>query len=366
MSFDLPKHIVMRPAKYIILAALVAQTRAVVAQRSWTTSAGTASISVLGTDVSKYKRTVLCADLLNIETHNDATVYAKFKFETLIGDRIMPFVSIRSTWLDAATRHVFNDYPMPAGGLQKMTATDIGGAFFFKVRTIDRDLKIVLRSSHGGGYSYTKYTHVPGQVMRLTGIRGGMFNYKKALKFGEDSHSMYRYKSADGLTDLPINDVGVFTDPQPAGQSYQPMSMSIVKCLFAGLQLRSATNTFVKVAGYGRRSNARVLDLYMDLMYAPSITISNVRDIDGNEWQLVPGDKALRRLGYRFGYSIRQSKNAGISFSNEFGLRPGAIMSKSFLSSGAYISLGCGMSLASGKYIKLGGNKKETKDEEKK
>ncbi len=89
---------------------------------------------------------------------------------------------------------------------------------------------------------------VNSAVRRQSGIRGGVFSFRKALPFDEGSHDRFHYQSADGLTVLPISNVGVFTYEQPAGDAYMPIAMSRVACTYGGIHFRNIKNTIIKKA----------------------------------------------------------------------------------------------------------------------
>ena len=321
------------------------------------------SYTVLEKDPDKYKRTVLYLDLINFDTYNDFSAGYGAKLETFVGDRIMPFVYLKKSWIDAATTHAVSGYPVAVGGLEKQSINEYGGAFFFSVKNKSRGIGVTLRSSssRSGGYIYThtKSVSVPGEVKRMFGVRGSLFAHSKVLQLNEESHKRYRYKSADGLIDVPINNVGVFTSVQPAGEAYKPLPMMQATSLCMGLQLRKVTNIKLKVSGYGKRANAKVVDFYADIMYGLSTSISNVKDIAGKEWQIVPQANAIRKMGWRTGFAIHASKTWNILYSFEFGKRPGAIVGDNFLSNGTYLLTTAGMTFGSAKYLTLKHRAKE-------
>ncbi len=356
----------MLTQKLILGVLLLVPALSVSGQRSWSYSAGNINVAVLETDPDKYKRTVLSTDLIGFDTYLDINVSYNFKLETMLGERIMPSLQIRHSWLDAATSHIGGGYPTTAGGLQKQSITDLGAVYFFHSVKKKASVKVVLSSVTSGRYTTTHSVHVPSEVRRMAGIRGGIFAFRKALAFDENSHSTYHYKSADGLTVVPISNVGNYTYVQPAGQAYMPIAMSHVTCLYGGIHLRNIKHTVIKAEGYRRKkATAKVVDLYFDLMYAPTVTIDNVVDVDKKEWTIVPQDEAIRHLGYRIGYAFHSTRTAGVIFSSEFGKRPGAKMGKSFMDNGTFVTFNMGFSIGSGKYLKLKheGHKKEAKAE---
>ncbi len=130
--------------------------------------------------------------------------------------------------------------------------------------------------------------------------------------------------------------------------------MSYTTSIYGGLHLRNVKNTVIRAESYGRRANAKVVDVYLDLMFAPVISIGNTVDISGKEWKIVPQAGAVRHLGYKVGYAMHSTKSFGFMFYTEFGKKPGPIMGKDFIGNGTYISAGLGVTIASGKQLSFG------------
>ncbi|MES2703953.1 MAG: hypothetical protein V4649_15035 [Bacteroidota bacterium] len=316
---------------------------------SISTGAQQVSYTVIEKDPDKYKRTILYLDLINCDTYNDISAGYAAKLETVVGNRLMLWGQLKRSWLDAAARSRYN-YPVAADGLQKHAINDFGGVFFLTNKNKDKHVKVVLRSSSGGGYSYSKYIMVPATMKSHFGIRGGLFYNAKVLELDNDAHKRFRYESLDGTMNLPIEDVGS-SAVQPAGNAYCPLPLMKATSLYSGLHIRKITNVRLKVGRYGKRANAKVVDVFADLMYGTSTDISNVRDVDGVEWKILPQNGAIRKIGWRIGYSIHSARTFHYQYSAEFGRRPGAIVGDNFTSNGTYITLAMGVSIGSGQYL---------------
>ncbi len=150
----------------VVAAAIVASCSLATAQ--------SVSYRLLESNPDAYKPTALSLDLINCDTYLAAAAGYSVKLETVIARRLMPFISYKHSWEDLATRHIYNTYPMPKGGLRKQTVIDAGAVLFLRSKTKKRPVRVVLHSSSGGGYTYTKYVMVPSEVKRMTGI-GGVF-----------------------------------------------------------------------------------------------------------------------------------------------------------------------------------------------
>lgn len=313
-------------------------------------SAQMTSYTKISDDPHNYKPTAAYVDLFNADTYLDANIGYGLKVETVVLKRLMPWIQYKYSYLDIATHHVVSGYPTKEGGLKKQMILDLGGAFFLADKEKKKSLKVVLSSFSGGGYTHTRYMMVPGTIRRMFGVEGGIYYNRKALEFDDDSHSMYTYKTPTGQ-EVPIEGVGTSSgNPQPAGESYKPLSMTNVVSMYGGLRMRKVTSLFISVNGR-TKNNAKVSDLYFDLMLAPVVPIADVVDISGAKWGIEAKKGSIRHLGWRVGYSARGVKTLGMQYNFEFGQKPGPMLSKSFLSNGTYISMGFGVSLAFKKLI---------------
>ncbi len=323
-------------------------------------TAQSVSYRLIESDPDKYKPTALSLDLINFDTYIEPSIGYGLKLETIILNRIMPFINYKHAWMDLSARHIYNSYPMPKNGLANQTTIDLGGVLFLRSKVKKKSVRVVLHSSSSSTHTYTTYLMVPSEIKKMAGVGGGIYFSKKALKFEDDAHPLYRYKSLDGTIDVPIHDVGYTgTDVQPAGDAYTPFAMSYTTSIYGGLHFRSVVNTVIRADGYGRKANAKVADYYIDLMYAPVVAIGNVKDIDGKEWEMVPQSGAIRHLGYKLGYSLHGVKSLGFMYYAEFGKKPGPAMGKSFLNNGTYITVGMGVTIASGKQLSFKHSKKD-------
>ena len=313
-------------------------------------SAQMTSYTKVSDDPHSYKPTAAYIDLFNADTYLDASISYGLKVETVVLKRLMPWVQYRHSYMDMATHHVVSGYPTKEGGLKKQMVLDIGGALFLADHEKKKSLKVVLSSFSGGGYTHTRYMMVPGTRRRMFGVEGGVFYNRKALEFDDASHSMYSYKTPSGQV-VPIDGVGTSSgNPQPAGESYKPLSMTNVVSIYGGVRMRKVTSLFINVGGR-TKNNAKVSDLYFDLMLAPVVPIADVVDINGAKWGIEAKSGSIRHLGWRMGYSARGVKTAGLQYNFEFGQRPGPMLSKEFLGNGTFISMGLGVSIAYKKLI---------------
>ncbi len=299
---------------------------------------------------AQYKPTNVYIDLFDADTYLGPSIGYGVKVETVLLGKIMPSVFFKSYYLDANARHNKSDgYPMPDGGLGKQTVLDLGCTLFLIGKEKKKDLRVVLSSHSSGKYTFTKYTMIPGTIKRQFGVEGGIYYNRRALEFDDASHSLYKYKSSTGV-ESPIESVGGSGINQPAGNYYQPYSMTNVVSLYGGVKLRKITNLVVDVNGR-KKSNAKVIDLYADIMLAPIIPIADIVDQNGAKWEIKPESNALRHLGWRAGAMMRGSRTASIQFNFEFGQKPGPKLGTGFMENGTYINMGVGLGLGFKKFL---------------
>lgn len=329
--------------KLFFISAALAVTSSVVFAQS-------VSYKVTSDDPAKYKPTAAYIDLFNADTYLGASIGWGVKLETILLKRIMPYASIKSAYSDISTHHVVSGYPTSEGGLHKQMIVDLGGVLYLVNKQKSKNLRVVLSSYSTGRTTHTRYIMVPGTIKRMFGVEGGIYYNRKALEFDGDSHDLYTYKAPSGQ-EVPIEDVGSgSSNPQPAGESYNPLSMTNIASIYGGVHLRKVTSLFIMAEGK-KKSNARVSDLYADLMLAPVVPIKDVIDINGARWGIEPKSGAIRHLGWRVGFSARGVRTLGLQYNFEFGQKPGPKLGKDFMDNGTYISIGMGVSLAFRKLI---------------
>jgi hypothetical protein len=341
----------MKGKMKLVLAALLACSTAANAQM--------VSYEKKYDNPNDYKRTKLFVDLFNVDWYLNATIGSGLRLETVVADRLMPWAQVKFALADAATKHVVSGYPTNENGQKKQLITDVGAALFLVNKNKTKKVKIVLSSFSTGRTTTTKYIKIPATVKKMFGVEGGLNYNRRAIGFEDESHAMYKYESMDGQTTLPIPSVGS-SNTQPTGEAYKPQSMTNIASVFGGIHLRTVTNVSISAKGSGWKSNHTVTDFYIDAMLAPVIPIAHVIDNSGVEWKIKPEKGAIRNLGWRVGYVHHNSENTvGFQYNFEFGQKPGPKMGDDLMSSGAYISLGFGLTIGSDKHIGLGMTKKK-------
>lgn len=329
-----------------------------VAAMMTTANAQMVSYKVLTDDPDDYKRSMLYLDLFNAETYLTPTLGSAAKLETMVGGRIMPWAQVRYSWADAATHHVVSGYPTNAGGQKKSLTIDLGSAFYLVSKNKHKKVKVVLSSFSSGSKTYSKYLMVPAYVKKQFGVEGGVNIARKALEFEDNSHPFYNYKNLTTGAELPIGSVGNLSVGSPAGEAYNPLSMTTIFSIYGGLHLRTIRNLTISSSSWGVKSNRSVGDFYVDAMLAPAVNVKDVVDIAGKTWGIEKQAGAIRNLGWRVGYTHHNSQRTSFQYNFEFGQKPGPVMGKEFLDNGTYISLSMGLSIGSRKFVGIAPKKK--------
>lgn len=309
------------------------------------THAQTTNYRLLRSDPDDYKRTVAYFDLFTADTYLNPNLGSALKVETVIANRLMPWVQVKYSWADANTHHVVSGFPTNASGLKNQMIVDAGGALFLTSKNKNKRVKVVLSSHSFGGYTHTSYLMVPSTVKKMFGVEGGVYYNRRALEFDDASHALYHYKSMDGSYDKPISALGSTTAGEPAGENYKPLSMTNIASIYGGIHYRKVNYTSIYATGYGTRTNASVIDLYADVMLAPIVPIANVVDIKGKEYEIVAQKGSIRNLGWKAGVTAHSAKTLSFEYNFEFGQKPGPMMGTGFMDNGTYISMGLGFAL---------------------
>lgn len=253
----------------------------------------------------------------------------------------------RNAYLDMNARdHFDGSLPMAKNGLKKMKYLELGGAFNLVDKTRDASLKVVLSStSYTVGntrYTNTKYIMVPGQRRTILQVRGGLTTSTTAIDMGDEDEIAPNFKAtAKGDTTSFV--FGSFGEDVDGSAIYGGYTMMRMVNLHAGFSLKRITNLIISTDNYGNRSNASLNDLYLDVLFAPVVSFSDVKTVGGKEWDISNTD--MKRLGWRAGWSTRSSSRSFLTYKFEFGSRPGFRGKKSLIGSNAFLFLSMGWSI---------------------
>lgn len=198
----------------------------------------------------------------------------------------------------------------------------LGLIFVNKERNVN--CKIVLSSSTSGNYRYTKYITVPAKSRLLVALRGGFVQYTNTLNYKNLSDSLLTF-NGKSYKEAKAAGSYVFTDTinKVNGQNaiVDQIGGIAFTSIYGGIQFRTIRDLVLDVDGYGYRSNSRYSDFFIDVMFAPVLSIKDFKNTDGTKYDVKYTD--LSRLGWRLGWFWRKPKDQGFSAKFEFGSRPG-------------------------------------------
>ncbi len=241
-------------------------------------------------------------------------------------------VDYRKAYLDANASGVFSP-----SGLQKSSQLEIGGVFNFRYKLKNVAHKVVLHSSSGGGYTYTKYIMVMGEARKVAGLRGGFLSFLSNHKVDNDITEAFteydlKGKANDGQVRYLRDSVNYETI------NYVAQSTGI----YAGIDLKSLKFLVINGEGYGKRSCRTVNNFYADVLFTPLVKYelkpnagqSYLNDVDVNI-----SENKRRMIGWRAGWQWIFNSTVGFNSKMEIGQQPG-VPKKSF-----FMTVGFGMSI---------------------
>lgn len=201
----------------------------------------------------------------------------------------------------------------------KFIVRDLTAEYILFDKAEKGEVKIVLSESVSqsskGTYSSSKYIKVPGTTRTLFSARGGIYNYQSPFKISE----LKKVKAHEILD----------TAGHPNGFGNAGFLIKSTS-VFAGISYNIINNTKIKASGFGKaKSTEKWLSIYLDLMYAPLISIENY------------SAKNSKRLGWRYGFLADWHTTKNITFSGraEIGSRTGIKQNGFYLYGGFGITI---------------------------
>lgn len=224
--------------------------------------------------------------------------------------------------------------------LKKYLHIELGGTYNLSENTKIKNKKVVLSSYTSGRTTTTSYIMVPATVRRVTGVRGGLYNYHTAITARQNGTENEGVISTDGSRfggAARLNPVGVAKDTFFNTESATNMK---VLGIYGGLSFTSYHRIMINSDGYGTKGGSRYTNIFLDAMIAP-VRIDDFEGGKGEKYD-VSGKGALgfkaRHWGARIGYEYLMTKNKlGYYARTEMGFKPGLASSK------FYVSLGFGI-----------------------
>ncbi|GAB4206399.1 MAG: hypothetical protein Fur0023_16230 [Bacteroidia bacterium] len=215
-----------------------------------------------------------------------------------------------------------NGYKISDDNTKNYTYIEGGLGLIFKHSQYSQNVGIILSqsssTSYYSGYSVTttttKYIRggVPANHLHIWAFRGGLYSYSNSLSYKNLSDSLLIFRGGSKE----------FTYKDSLGNSKFNTGFGAMTTLaiYGGIQSRLIRDLQIDVDGYGYRENSRYLDYYLDIIFAPVISIKDF-SAHGTTYDVNYSKKG--RFGWRFGVSNRHPSDQGFNFKFEFGVRPG-------------------------------------------
>ncbi|GIV27027.1 MAG: hypothetical protein KatS3mg027_0841 [Bacteroidia bacterium] len=201
--------------------------------------------------------------------------------------------------------------------------TEGGIGFIIKHSDYTRNVPIILSQStsyysgYYGTYQVTTTRYIRGGVSArhhgVIALRTGYFSYSNSLYYKNLSDSLLRFKGNG--SDFTYKDS---INNKNFSKAY---GATTVLSLYGGIQFRTIRQLQLDVDGYGFRENSVYYDIFIDLLFAPVVSIKDFTS-SGKTYNIDYSKKS--HFGWRMGFAKRHPKDQGFNFKFEFGVRPGA------------------------------------------
>ncbi len=222
---------------------------------------------------------------------------------------------------DAANRNAFNDNTISA-----YFYGDMGGTYHIIDQTKESQSKVLLYSKRLKGTEWAatvpKNALVPNTVREIVGGRGGAFFYTTSTDLSKilSKQDLLLYYDDDG-SQVITEDLDLYTNVFAYG-FYVGGSMSWFKNFSVTFKSR-----------WQPSGDDLLLTTYLDLLYAPGITIDDllVRNPSGTQETVSLGNVKQSPFGFRAGVKGKFNRALGWGYGLESGLRPGVQKNQFFL-----------------------------------
>lgn len=242
-------------------------------------------------------------------------------------------IDYRKAYLDGNATGIFSPK-----GLNKSSQLELGGVFNFRNKLKNAAHKVVLHSSSGGGYTYTKYIMVMGECRKISGLRGGFLSFLSNHKVDNDITKAFteydlKGKASDGQIRFLRDSINYETI------NYIARSTGI----YAGIDFKTLKFLVINADGYGKRSCRIVNNFYADVLFTPLVKY----DLKPNAGQKIFDDVDVnisenkrRMIGWRAGWHWIFNSAVGFNAKMEVGQQPGVPKQSFFMTVRFGMSIG--------------------------
>lgn len=169
----------------------------------------------------------------------------------------------------------------------------------------NRPMKAHVKTEYHGSYKVESSLPFRGTKKRLYQVRGGLFYNRTVVN-----------------RDVPNPDVFEPVLNSPNGFQEEPYTNMAYTALVGGINLSRVWEAQVDIEGYGTRTTRAHNTFYIDVMFAPAISLRKMK-VEDVEYDLVDNNHfGKQNLGWRVGWGgLPDYKN--FTWGTEFGNRPG-------------------------------------------
>lgn len=181
---------------------------------------------------------------------------------------------------------------------------------------------VVKREKPGAGLQWPAAGTVlmPGNVRIIKGIRTGFAAWRSAI-------DVTRALDAQGSRNADVALPEELLDEDGNATPFNIFSNLYTRSFYAGFSITRIQNQSVLFNDYETAINDRILNVWVDAMYAPWLSL------DPAAYGIATydlGKVELNQLGFRFGLDIKSNRKVGWSYGAEIGSRPAPVKMSSF------------------------------------
>lgn len=268
----------------------------------------------------------LYGDLYFTDIHFGYSIRA----DLLLLKRMEVRADFRRAYFDMTGNETNTSEYHPKNGTKLAIHGEAGVSLFFVDKLKKTQAKLVLSSSSDGSYTYTKYIMIPATKRKMFGVRGGIYNNRVAYEMN-GTDSFFVMKDNNG-TETPAVD--------------NTVTMFNSTSLYGGLHWKSIVDV-VASTDYGTRKVGKMVDFYIDFLFAPVVNFGDIKSPTDAEYSLKANSDYVKRMGWRAGWVYRHPNKVGMCYKFEFGARPGfrSMEKMTFMSQRSYMLFTIGLNI---------------------
>lgn len=213
--------------------------------------------------------------------------------------------------------------------LRRTHFLEAGATYTLYDQDKQRSVKVVLSSFKSGNMQHTSFIKVPATRRVLVHARGGIYTYNSIISTDLDEKLLLKGKNDKGevFTFGTYNFINSQNQEMIAGyDNLLDWAVNMyVPAIYAGFSRQTVTNLRIKADNYGKKGNRRNINLYADAIFAPVISMGDIK-YAGVTYDVTNGDENSFRknpLGFRIGMEALSVSKLAFGIKGEGGVRPG-------------------------------------------